>query len=406
MSNPMTEVLRHLQRTTLRQHGAGLPDAVLLEMFIAQREEACFEALVRRHGPMVLGVCRRILRHTQDAEDAFQATFLVLAQRAASIVPREFVGNWLYGVAYRTALQARRAAVRRKKWETQVKEMPDPWIAEDRSLHELLSMLDQELERLPAKYRVAVVLCHLEGKTRKEAAHELGLPVGTVSGRLTTALRLLAKRLSRHGLAVSSGTLAARLSPSTASASVSASLLMSAVQTATVAAIGQAAAAGIVSANVLALAKGVIKSMFLAKWMPLLAVLMAVALPATGAGLLASRIPVVEHNPVRQEERSPPAIPHAEKSRSDRERLQGIWVAVSGQQNGQELSSRTLQSWGELIFSEGKVARQGGERREGTYAIDPDKQPKEINLFPEMNTWRGLYRFEGTTLKLALRFGE
>jgi hypothetical protein len=104
MSNPMTKVLQHLQAVTLRQDGAGLADVELLEMFIACGEGACFEALVRLHGPMVLGVCRRILRNTHDADDAFQATFLVLAQRAASIVPRALVGNWLYGVAYRTAL--------------------------------------------------------------------------------------------------------------------------------------------------------------------------------------------------------------------------------------------------------------------------------------------------------------
>ena len=108
-------------------------------MFIATGEGTYFEALVRRHGPMVLGVCLALLRNTHDAEDAFQATFLVLAQRAASIVPRECVGNWLYGVAYRTALQTRWAAARRKKRETQVKKIPDRWVDADRSLHELVN---------------------------------------------------------------------------------------------------------------------------------------------------------------------------------------------------------------------------------------------------------------------------
>src|SRR5262249_25132927 len=152
----------------------------------ARREGAFFEVLVRRHGPMVLGVCQRILRNPHDAEDAFQATFLVLAQRAASVVPRQLVGNWLHGVAYRTALEARRRAARWLAREKQVNDIPHPKVEEPETWQELLPFLDRELDRLPAKYRAPVVLCHLEGRTRKEAAGQLGLPVGTLSGRLTT----------------------------------------------------------------------------------------------------------------------------------------------------------------------------------------------------------------------------
>src|SRR6516165_8803988 len=115
--SPMTEVIKRLRDVGLRRGGAGLTDGELLGAFVARRDDACFEALVHRHGPMVLGVCRRLLRDPHDAEDAFQATMLVLARKAGSVVPREAVGNWLYGVAFRTALEARRLAVRRRARE-------------------------------------------------------------------------------------------------------------------------------------------------------------------------------------------------------------------------------------------------------------------------------------------------
>src|SRR2546423_906580 len=107
----LRDIVRHLRRTALLPDGGGMTDAQLLDCFLRHRDDAAFEALVRRHGPMVLGVCRRVLRHTQDAEDAFQATFLVLARKAAAIGQRELLGNWLYGVAYRTALDARAGAI-------------------------------------------------------------------------------------------------------------------------------------------------------------------------------------------------------------------------------------------------------------------------------------------------------
>jgi RNA polymerase sigma factor (sigma-70 family) len=236
-----------------------------LECFVACRDEAAFEALVRRHGPMVLGVCRRILHHAQDAEDAFQATFLVLVRKAASIGQCELLGNWLYGVAYRTALDARAAAIRMRKREKQVSPMPEPEIHDDSDeWHELRPFLDQELNRLPDKYRIPIVLCDLEGNTYRDAAQQLGIPSGTLSGRLTTAREMLAKRLARHGLALSGGALMAALSPGAASAGVTSPLVASTVQVATAIAAGQMAA-GVGSAQVAALAEGVMKAMLLKK---------------------------------------------------------------------------------------------------------------------------------------------
>src|SRR5712691_3461796 len=208
-TSEMSEVIQHLRRAVLLRDGAGLTDGQLLEGFITRHEEAGLAALVRRHGPMVWGVCRRVLHNHHDAEDAFQATFLVLVRKAASIVPGEMVANWLYGVAHQTALKARATTARRRARERQVKEMPEPQVVEQDLWPDLQSLLDQELSRLPDKYRVPIVLCDLEGKTYKEAARQLGVPEGTVAGRLARARTMLAKRLARHGLAVSGGALAA-----------------------------------------------------------------------------------------------------------------------------------------------------------------------------------------------------
>jgi RNA polymerase sigma factor (sigma-70 family) len=264
--------------------GGGLTDGQLLECFVRRRDEAAFEALVRRHGPMVLGVCRRVLRSHEDAEDAFQATFLVLVRKASAIGQRHLLGNWLYGVAYRTALDARAAAARRRARERQGGPMPEPEAAggaEDG--RDLRALLDQELNRLPDKYRVPVVLCDLEGRTRRNAALQLGIPAGTLSGRLTTARRMLARRLARHGLGLSVGALTAALRPDAASACLS-PLVVSTVKAATATAAGQAV--GVVSARVAALAAGVLKAMLVRKLKAGLTLMLAAA-AVLGAALLA-----------------------------------------------------------------------------------------------------------------------
>jgi len=247
-------------RAMLLRDGAGLTDGQLLECFLVGRENAAFEALVRRHGPMVLSVCRRILRNHHDSEDAFQATFLVLARKAAAVVPRENVGNWLHGVAYRTALKARALAAKRR--ERQVLELPEPEASPDESGHELECLLDRELRCLPEKYRAPLVLCGLEGKTEKEAARLLGWPQGTLSGRLSRARTMLARRLARHGLVLSLGTI---LSPDTASACVSHSVLESTITAARLYAAGRALGTGPVSAKVITLTEGVLTAMLFSK---------------------------------------------------------------------------------------------------------------------------------------------
>lgn len=251
MSHPANQVVDYVRRIAAPE--SNLSDAQLLDRFLASRDESAFRQLLQRHAPMVLGVCRRMLVNTHDAEDAFQATFFLLARKAESVRPRAKVGNWLYGVAYRIALKARAAALRRRIKEQEAStrrtelSQPDNW-------HELRMLLDRELSRLPEKYRSAVVLCELGGTSRKEAARQLGLAEGTLSSRLAAARVRLARRLSRHGALVSVATLAMMLERE-ACAAVSIPLLQRAILSAT--------KSGVVSSNITALAEGAISIMWL-----------------------------------------------------------------------------------------------------------------------------------------------
>jgi RNA polymerase sigma factor (sigma-70 family) len=283
-TSSLGRVLQRLRCAAARQEG-DLSDGDLLDRFLAQRDESAFAELVRRHGPMVLGVCRRVLRNPHDADDAFQATFLVLVRRGGSVQPPGRVGNWLYGVAYRTALEARRAAARRRVKEALA--MP-PAEATDDIWADLRPLLDRELSRLPDRYREPVVLCDLEGQTQKEAAHQLGCPEGTVSSRLARGRALLARRLKRHGAALSGAVLAATLARGVAAAEVPATLAGSAIKAATQVAAGHAAS-GVVSAPVVALTEGVLKAMKMTQVKTALTWLLAVALVVGGAGVLTYR---------------------------------------------------------------------------------------------------------------------
>ena len=280
-------LIDHLRRAVLAGGEADLTDGQLLECFVSGRDGAALAALVRRHGPMVWGVCCRLLHNHHDVEDAFQATFLVLVRKAASILPREMVGNWLYGVARQTALKARMTTAKRQAREKQVPAMPEPEVlTEPDPWPDLERLLDQELSRLPDKYRAAIVLCDLEGKSRKDVARQLKIPEGTLSSRLTTARAMLAKRLARHGLAVSAGTLAAVLSEKAGSACVPTSVLSSSIEVATLLAAGQATAAGVISVNIAALTEGVLKTMLLTKFKTVVVLFVVAALGGAAVGLI------------------------------------------------------------------------------------------------------------------------
>jgi RNA polymerase sigma factor (sigma-70 family) len=343
-ANAGNKAIRQLRRVLLLQDGADPTDGQLLGWFVEQHDEVALEALVRRHGPMVMGVCRRVLHNEHDAEDAFQATFLVLVRKAASIVPREKIANWLYGVAYQTAFRARVSNAKRRERQKQLMRVaqtssvsPNPW-------DDLRIFLDREVSRLPEKYRAPLVLCDLEGKTRTEAAQHLGWPEGSVSSRLARARALLARRLSRRGLVLSAGTLAGQISVHGAMAGVPASLVASTVKAASPVATGLAGASALISANVAALAEGVLRSMFRAKLKGVIGVLlvlgMAAGVPCFGVVVLNNRLAVGQPLPEDRPAAAPPRSARQPRLRAtfDGEK-DGTAVAISG--DGRVLTSQS-----------------------------------------------------------------
>jgi RNA polymerase sigma factor (sigma-70 family) len=311
MASPRDEVVQLLQRAVLHQDGAGLADGQLLGRFLERRDQGAAAALVRRHGPMVWGVCRRVLDNDHDAEDAFQATFLVLVRRAASINPREMVGNWLSGVARQAALKARATTARRRARESLMAAVPEPRPGPRDRPACLEAVLDQELSRLPAIYRAAIVLCDLEGRTRKEAAQQLGVPDGTLAARLARGRVMLGKRLARHGLALSGGALATVLAHQAASAGVPASVVSCTARSI------HPGAAGATSARVAALAEGALKAMLRTKIRAAALALLAVAVLGMGLGGLLGAMQAAERAKAGA---SQPAAPGPEKKGEGPER--------------------------------------------------------------------------------------
>jgi RNA polymerase sigma factor (sigma-70 family) len=397
-SNQMSEFIQHVRRAALLRDGAGRTDEELLKDFISRHEDAALGALVRRHGPMVWGVCRRVLRSYHDAEDAFQATFLVLVRKAASIALPELLANWLYRVAYQTALNARATAARRKERERQVTDMPEPEVVPQDHRHDLRSVLDEALSHLPDKYRAVIILCDLEARTRQEAARQLGVPEGTVAGRLARARTMLAKRLTRHGLATAGGTVAVVLAQHMAAAGVPIAVVSNAIKAATVFAAGPRAAGGVISPEVAALTQGVLKTMLWSKLKVATAVLLGVfACVGGGAVALLSMAAGQEAQATAQK-----ALP--EDKKTDKDKLQGTWVAVSAERNGAKLDGDDpgVKST-KFTFDGDKVTMSPLKEEPSPYTLDPDKSPKEMDI--DVGDGKKdvklltIYKFEGGRLK-------
>ncbi len=279
-------------------------DGDLLTRYRTMRDQNAFGSLVRRHGPMVLGVCNRVLRDSHAADDAFQATFLVLAKKADTVRPPDRLAPWLYGVAYRTAMKSRSRAFRRQQVEQQyANEIAGRAPTGTNEDADLLPVIDEQLNALPEKYRTPLVLCAMQGLNKTEAAERLGLPEGTVSSRLARARAMLRERLTRRGFVVPAVALGAILTADTLQAAVPPALAAAGTEVA----VGSA----LVPTTVLALSHEVLRSMILLKLKTLCAVALSVTLAGGGFGMYTlsaeDKKPVVQ--PVKPGEKPNPADP-------------------------------------------------------------------------------------------------
>ena len=347
-------VLRHVRRLFDGGSVSGLSEGQLLERFASTRDEVAFGALLARHGPMVLGVCRGVLDDPNDVDDAFQATFLVLVKKAGALRDGDRLAQWLYGVARRVALRARSDSSRRKARERpEAEETVDHHATLDAALRELQVLIREEVDRLSNNDRMAVVLCYLEGLTHEEAADRLGWPVGTVKGRLSRARDKLKDRLTRRGVALPAVAIGPALAKG-ASAAVPPALIRSTTLAATQLTAGKTLTAGIVSAHALTLMEGAIGTMFATKLKIAAAVLVATC--AVGVpGVLAFQGP----GPLDENGKTPAQIPTPpvnllKSSALDSAGVLPVAKAVEPATNAARdeeahLSAEALRIWDELV---------------------------------------------------------
>jgi RNA polymerase sigma factor (sigma-70 family) len=400
----LRNVVHRLRTAASLQEALGLPDGDLLGRYVADQDAVAFEALLRRHGPMVLSVCRRLLANPCDAEDAFQTTFLVLVRKAPSVVPRERVAAWLYGVACHAAQKVRAATFRRRCHERQVRALPEPATVADGLWHDLAPLLDQELSRLPEKYRLPLVLCDLEGRTRTEAARHLAWPEGTVAGRLARGRALLARRLARHGLPLSGGVLAALLARNAASACVPVALVIATSK----------AAAGAVPGRVAVLVTGVLQAMFLSKLKAGVTAVLMAAVVLGFAGVLAHRTWAERPGePPREQAKDDEKKPDGPEDAAAKElkSLQGAWNVVALAADGQRATPDDMKGM-RWTFKGARIAGiDPGDKKAtefGEVKLDPTKNPKHFDLILlegelKGKSQPGIYKLEDGLLTVCLR---
>jgi RNA polymerase sigma factor (sigma-70 family) len=336
----LNAVLGQLRQLAAPADGS-LTDAQLLERFLHKHDQAAFTTLVKRYGPLVQKVCWRVLHHTQDAEDAFQATFLVLARNAASIRKRETLASWLHGAAYRTALRAKRDEGRRQYHERESQRMHHRQPPLDAAWRELQAVLDEEIANLPEKYRIVFVLCCLESKSKPEAAAQLGLKEGTVSSRLAYARKLLQQRLTRRGLTLSAVLGSVAVSEATSQAVLPVLLVRATAKAALTFRTQAIEAAGAISPRIIALAEGVSKTMTISNSKSVMILLLTVTSLTAVAGVFAQR------HAAQQEPSAPLSLQGAEKPAIKRN-------AGQPTANRDEVRGETLTVAGRVIDPQGK----------------------------------------------------
>jgi RNA polymerase sigma factor (sigma-70 family) len=407
---PLTRFLRHLRRVAGRQEPSSLTDAQLLERFVTQHDEAAFELLLWRHEKMVLSTCRRVLKNPHDAEDAFQATFLTLVRKAGSIGKRASVAAWLHKVAYRIALQANGVAKVHATHERQGCDLSTAAATPDFSAEpvwrDLLVVLDQEVNGLPEKYRVPVVLCYLEGKTYEEAARQLGCPRGTVSIRLTRGRELLRQLLTRRGLVFSGSLLATVLSEHAAEAALPFALVDATVRAARLVAAAKVTAS-VVSPKVTALTEGMVRAMLLTKLKIIgVSVMLTVGIGSTAVVIQKSladkavQAPIVNQTKAAAKE----GENRKEKAKTDSEQIQGKWVVVSAEVGGKPIDEIV----GDVMIFDGNKGFVNHIKRDdtdlGPFELDPSKKPKHIDMTAKGadKPTPGIYELDGDKLTICI----
>ena len=388
-----------------------LADGELIRAFVERKSPVAFGELTRRHGSMVLGVCLRVLRHRQDAEDASQATFLVLARKAGSVSPPNAVGNWLHGVALQTAIRARAITMKRRTREAVVPSVPET-ATREAGWNDVAEVLDEELGRLPNHYRTVLLLCDVEGRTRADAARHLGCPEGSVSSRLSRAREMLARRLTKRGVTLPAGAVALLVSQNATTAGVPGALVTSTVKAVGSLAAGSLRASGISSA-VTTLTDGVLKTMLLKKIMATAMVVLALSVVVIiGGSLAVGRAEGNAPPPVGPEGagtepifRATAPVPKV-KPKEDKEMFQGAWSIVEASAGGkhQAIEISKEQVW--VFTGDGLVIYHADKSRvEMSYQIDPMQKPKAIDLSPvdereKGYVFKGIYELDGDRLKV------
>ncbi len=308
MRTNTSPVLRLIRRITENQRIVRLTDEELLRQFCAHQDEVAFRALVGRHGAMVFDLCRNLLGNEADAEDAFQATFLILARKGKTIRKQASVGSWLYGVAYRTACRARANFAKRQRLEPVTPDAALVSPADDLSWREVRGVLHEEITRVSDSLRAPLVLCYLEGKTQEQAAFQLGVSKETVKNRLERARALLRLRLTRRGLGPVAVVLAASLPLAKASAMPAAGSVSAMLKAVSLVAANQTVPADLISVKVAALSQGLLKAKFLNKLTTLAAGFIVASLLAVGAVIAG-----VNYMPETASTEEPPTAKNAQK---------------------------------------------------------------------------------------------
>jgi RNA polymerase sigma factor (sigma-70 family) len=393
----MNLFLRRLTRGMAAETVGELTDRQLLERLLAAHDEAVFEALVRRHGPMVYRVCWRVLQQPEDAEDAFQATFLLLARKVQTVRKLDSLASWLHGVAHRVALDAKAQAARRRQHKARVAANSHAGPPEEITWRELRAVLDSELGRLPEKLRLPLILCYLEGRSQEEAATQLGWSKSTLLRRLEEARAVLGRRLNRRGVVWPAALSAVLLSDCVAPAAQAPGLVGSTVEAAACLATGKAALRVVVSANVAALIERMLPTMSFSK--PKLAIgafvlALGVGL-AVGGWAMAQPTPPTPPTPPEKSgqvepqpdaAQEPPPAPAGPKAVAvlpeGRKFLNSPWLPSAEYSDGTKLPAARLA--GQLFEFKGSLCTMtnGGMIHKWVYKVDPAKTPKEIDFTP------------------------